>query len=103
MKKFLSILLALAVGFTFTFGSAMSAFAAAPAAANTYTQAEAEKAITDAATDAINAVKTDLATVEKGLSDIAADSTDFMTKVSREAQIKVLEEYVADILTSIEL
>ena len=27
MKKFLSILLALAVGFTFTFGSAMSAFA----------------------------------------------------------------------------
>ena len=28
MKKFLSILLALAVGFTFTFGSAMSAFAA---------------------------------------------------------------------------
>ena len=29
MKKFLSILLALAVGFTFTFGSAMSAFAAA--------------------------------------------------------------------------
>ncbi len=30
MKKFLSILLALAVGFTFTFGSAMSAFAATP-------------------------------------------------------------------------
>ena len=102
MKKFLSILLALAVGFTFTFGSAMSAFAAAPAAADTYTQAEAEKAITDAATDAINAVKTDLATVEKGLTDIAADSTNFITKVSREAQIKVLEEYVADILTSIE-
>ena len=101
MKKFLSILLALAVGFTFTFGSAMSAFAAAPAAANTYTQAEAEKAITDAATDAINAVKTDLATVEKGLNDIPASGY-FKTKVSREAQIKVLEEYVADILTSIE-
>ena len=30
MKKFLSILLALAVGFTFTFGSAMSAFATSP-------------------------------------------------------------------------
>ena len=39
MKKFLSILLALAVGFTFTFGSAMSAFAATSAdtPADTYT------------------------------------------------------------------
>ena len=40
MKKFLSILLALAVGFTFTFGSAMSAFAATStddSAADTYT------------------------------------------------------------------
>ena len=101
MKKFLSILLALAVGFTFTFGSAMSAFAAAPAAAATYTQAEAEKAITDAAADAINAVKTDLATVEKGLTDIGV-SDEFKTTVSKEAQIKVLEEYVSEILTSIE-
>lgn len=38
MKKFLSILLALAVGFTFTFGSAMSAFAAFSG----YTQDEAK-------------------------------------------------------------
>ena len=40
MKKFLSILLALAVGFTFTFGSAMSAFAATStddSTADTYT------------------------------------------------------------------
>lgn len=45
MKKFLSILLALAVGFTFTFGSAMSAFAAkAPASDKlvTYDQAVTE-------------------------------------------------------------
>ena len=39
MKKFLSILLALAVGFTFTFGSAMSAFAV--------TQTEVTTSITD--------------------------------------------------------
>ena len=39
MKKFLSILLALAVGFTFTFGSAMSAFAAAK---TSYTADEAK-------------------------------------------------------------
>ena len=38
MKKFLSILLALAVGFTFTFGSAMSAFAVT---GSTYTYAQA--------------------------------------------------------------
>ena len=68
MKKFLSVLLALAVAFTFTFGSTMSAFAA-PAADATYTQAEAEAAITQAATDAAKAVKTDLATVEKGLNE----------------------------------
>ena len=43
MKKFLSILLALAVGFTFTFGSAMSAFAATP-----YDEAKA-KEVLDAA------------------------------------------------------
>ena len=43
MKKFLSILLALAVGFTFTFGSAMSAFATTP-----YDEAKA-KEVLDAA------------------------------------------------------
>ena len=43
MKKFLSILLALAVGFTFTFGSAMSAFALTDAeqAVKTYTENKA--------------------------------------------------------------
>ena len=44
MKKFLSILLALAVGFTFTFGSAMSAFAATEYSLDDYNTAlQAEK------------------------------------------------------------
>ena len=42
MKKFLSILLALAVGFTFTFGSAMSAFAASW---TSYTKDEAKNVL----------------------------------------------------------
>ena len=49
MKKFLSILLALAVGFTFTFGSAMSAFAAWDSSAGEYTTAEEQKEILAAA------------------------------------------------------
>ena len=45
MKKFLSILLALAVGFTFTFGSAMSAFAATEYSFDDYNSTlQAEKA-----------------------------------------------------------
>ena len=56
MKKFLSILLALAVGFTFTFGSAMSAFAAAPNYSDAQTAlakqvTESNAAIDKAATD----------------------------------------------------
>ena len=47
MKKFLSILLALAVGFTFTFGSAMSAFAATtvPTADKELTAAEMQNVV----------------------------------------------------------
>ena len=49
MKKFLSILLALAVGFTFTFGSAMSAFAAWDSSAGKYNTPEEQKEILAAA------------------------------------------------------
>ena len=49
MKKFLSILLALAVGFTFTFGSAMSAFAAWDSSTGKYTTPEEQKEILAAA------------------------------------------------------
>ena len=50
MKKFLSILLALAVGFTFTFGSAMSAFADE----KTYTSDEQKELLVNAYTLALN-------------------------------------------------
>ena len=52
MKKFLSILLALAVGFTFTFGSAMSAFAAETVDKTPITDAQTAgyKAVDNAAT-----------------------------------------------------
>ena len=66
MKKFLSILLALAVGFTFTFGSAMSAFGATGAIdADTYAKAnvskvyEAVKDAQDKATAAVVKTETD--------------------------------------------
>ena len=49
MKKFLSILLALAVGFTFTFGSAMSAFAAWDGDSDKYTTTDEQKEILAAA------------------------------------------------------
>ena len=57
MKKFLSILLALAVGFTFTFGSAMSAFAADPSTSTTPPQATLDAAY-DAAKTELGATKT---------------------------------------------
>ena len=57
MKKFLSILLALAVGFTFTFGSAMSAFAADPSTSTTTPQATLDAAY-DAAKTELGATKT---------------------------------------------
>ena len=74
MKKFLSILLALAVGFTFTFGSAMSAFAAATATekADAYTSAMnyADSAV-NAKCNAIkisNAAKYDATAIESALN-----------------------------------
>ena len=59
MKKFLSILLALAVGFTFTFGSAMSAFAAE------YKPTDETKAtLYDAAKEALDTALNDVETVK---------------------------------------
>ena len=54
MKKFLSILLALAVGFTFTFGSAMSAFAVT---GSTYTYEQAYKLLDDTAKELKDSAK----------------------------------------------
>ena len=56
MKKFLSILLALAVGFTFTFGSAMSAFAASSYTPTDETKNTLYAAAAEALTEATNSV-----------------------------------------------
>ena len=69
MKKFLSILLALAVGFTFTFGSAMSAFAVA---GETYTYEQAYKLLDDTAKDLKADAETDLNTNVKSYGSPAA-------------------------------
>ena len=62
MKKFLSILLALAVGFTFTFGSAMSAFAA--------TATDVKASITQAYDKANGKLDQSYADAKNGLEDI---------------------------------
>ena len=112
MKKFLSILLALAVGFTFTFGSAMSAFAAADTTTVTtaivdddnYDYTAVAKIIADQA-DALEAnVDTDKATalkdkvsggtVESTTIDYAAYVSvyDDMAKIAKETDIAALEQ-----------
>ena len=70
MKKFLSILLALAVGFTFTFGSAMSAFAAKPTDANAGDFILTEAKVVQNINDAYDNAKKDL---DKSLEDALAE------------------------------
>ena len=112
MKKFLSILLALAVGFTFTFGSAMSAFAAADTTTVTtaivdtdnYDYSAVAKIIADQA-DALEAnVDTDKATELKGKvsgGTVGSTTIDYaayvsvyndIAKIAKESDIAALEQ-----------
>ena len=90
MKKFLSILLALAVGFTFTFGSAMSAFAAEPTYGEKLVQAQ-ESVLTEleASYNGAAALVTDNATLGidkaayvKTLDDVYADYKDVVAEAT---------------------
>ena len=72
MKKFLSILLALAVGFTFTFGSAMSAFAAGESF-DGYTASEAKALLQEAMEQA----KPDTYTVNYSADHDSATTKDY--------------------------
>ena len=95
MKKFLSILLALAVGFTFTFGSAMSAFGATEYSLDDYNAAlQAEKTaqqgyMASAKAKALNEFKynengftsADLSGIATGGSDITDNDNGNPTKV----------------------
>ena len=83
MKKFLSILLALAVGFTFTFGSAMSAFAAKDSSGNFvgYTVDEAKTLLQDAMAQA----KADTYTVDYSNDHDSQTTKDYTSwKISAE-------------------
>ena len=83
MKKFLSILLALAVGFTFTFGSAMSAFAAKDGSGNFvgYTVDEAKTLLQDAMAQA----KADTCTVNYSKDHDSQTTKDYTSwKISAE-------------------
>ena len=84
MKKFLSILLALAVGFTFTFGSAMSAFATSLSdeqqAVKTYTENKAATYYTmidEAGTTYMNTLKFDADGYLTGAGSDAFAADDF--------------------------
>ena len=90
MKKFLSILLALAVGFTFTFGSAMSAFAAET------TVADEQKAMADY----VNAYAGSIVYNQDGYVYNPADY-DAVPKAAVEATVaKVIEDYNKEIETA---
>ena len=109
MKKFLSILLALAVGFTFTFGSAMSAFAATP------NKADADTAIAtqvQASYETIDEAATKLVektfTYEDGYLVSAGDSNELFTGntakglVSKETIQKKVNELVSTAKTNVQ-
>ena len=81
MKKFLSILLALAVGFTFTFGSAMSAFAA--------TATDVKASITQAYDKANGKLEQSYADAKNGLEDIS-DSTYTIEKAQAEIVLEAV-------------
>ena len=81
MKKFLSILLALAVGFTFTFGSAMSAFAAEPTYGEKLVQAQ-------------ESVLTELEASYNGAAALVTDNTTL--GIDKAAYVKTLDDVYAD-------
>ena len=100
MKKFLSILLALAVGFTFTFGSAMSAFAYT---AGTGYSVDEQKALLAAAYNqaiaGAEAYKVNYDGAAYGATDIEKDITTFT--VSKEAVIAGVDAVYASTVAGI--
>ena len=100
MKKFLSILLALAVGFTFTFGSAMSAFAYT---AGTGYSVDEQKALLAAAYNqaiaGAEAYKVNYDGAVYGATDIEKDITTFT--VSKEAVIAGVDAVYASTVAGI--
>ena len=90
MKKFLSILLALAVGFTFTFGSAMSAFAAKD---STYTYAQAYALLDDTAKELKANAETDMNTALKSYSPVAVEEVNISKEAAKELFTEIYEEY----------
>ncbi len=100
MKKFLSILLALAVGFTFTFGSAMSAFAYT---AGTGYSVDEQKALLAAAYNqaiaGAEAYKVNYDGADYGATDIEKDITTFT--VSKEAVIAGVDAVYASTVAGI--
>ena len=101
MKKFLSILLALAVGFTFTFGSAMSAFAAKPTDANAGNFILTEAKVVQNINDTYNNAKKDLdKSLEDALAAIFGKDTEKEIdgiKVYKTAVEKVYKEKIYDV------
>ena len=88
MKKFLSILLALAVGFTFTFGSAMSAFATVgnPSTANLEV---ATKYFDDAVDAALSNAK-----VNPNYANFSSAAVTYATSQAKSAETIILAELV---------
>ena len=101
MKKFLSILLALAVGFTFTFGSAMSAFAAKPTDADAGNFILTEAKVVQNINDTYNNAKKDLdKSLEDALAAIFGKDTEKEIdgiKVYKTAVEKVYKEKIYDV------
>ena len=117
MKKFLSVLLALAVAFTFTFGSTMSAFAAKDGSGNFigYTVNEAKELVTslgatategievnyttaikDADGNTLNSYTIPAASVQKGIDKKYADLYDSITAdtLASDSNITVSGDYI---------
>ncbi len=99
MKKFLSILLALAVGFTFTFGSAMSAFAATTDDKDVYlASVDSAKAT---ALEALNA-QYEVAKAQVKAKDTATPDKINGYDVYSEAWLAALDLLYKDIKTAVE-
>ena len=98
MKKFLSILLALAVGFTFTFGSAMSAFAATEYSFDDYNSTlQAEKAaqlgyVASAKSQAVGSYTYD----KDGFTTITGGGTKYMKAALDAAADEVIKEITVE-------
>lgn len=101
MKKFLSVLLALAVAFTFTFGSTMSAFAWPTAAGNAYYTVDEQKALlAEAYKQAI--ASAEAYTVDYDNNTYNAPAKDITTfTISKEAVVTALDAVYGAKVTAI--